>query len=126
MPTTARRSRSDKAFQWIAPELVKTVAPRAAISLPEGWERLAGRYRSPWGDAQVLAIGSRLALIDPSLPDPLLLVTWLHPVGGTTFRSDTTNGFGSNGEPVVFEVDDGGRVRRLKVGDNFLTPVSEW
>jgi CubicO group peptidase (beta-lactamase class C family) len=117
---------ADKAFQWVAPELVKAVAPRAAASLPEGWERLAGRYRSPWGDAQVLAIGGRLAMIDPSLPEPMLLVTWLNPAGGTTFRSETTNGFGSHGEPVVFEVDDGGRVRRLKVGDNFLTPVSEW
>jgi hypothetical protein len=117
---------TDKAFQWVAPEILKVVTPVPAAGPPADWERYAGRYRSPWADVQVLVVEGRLALIDPSLPDPMLVVTWLNPVSGPTFRSETTNGFGSHGEPVVFETGDDGRVRRLKIGDNFLTPVSEW
>jgi CubicO group peptidase (beta-lactamase class C family) len=117
---------ADKAFQWVAPEIVKAVAPPVAAGPPSGWERYAGRYRSAWADVQVLVVDGRLAMIDPSLPDPMLAVTWLNPVGGHTFRSETRNGFGSNGEPVTFEPDDAGGVRRLKVGDNFLDPLPSW
>jgi hypothetical protein len=42
------------------------------------------------------------------------------------FRGETRNGFGSHGEPVVFELGADGRVTRLKVGENYLTPVTEW
>jgi hypothetical protein len=47
--------------------------------------------------------------LDPSQPDPMLGVTWLHPVAEHAFRSETKNGFGSNGEPVVFEMGGDGR-----------------
>jgi CubicO group peptidase (beta-lactamase class C family) len=117
---------AEKAFQWVAPairEVAPTPAPAAA---PSGWQRYAGRYRSPWADTQVLVVDGRLAMIDPSLPDPMPLVTWLHPTTEHVFRSETRNGFGSHGEPVVFELDAEGRVARLKVGDNYLTPLTEW
>jgi CubicO group peptidase (beta-lactamase class C family) len=117
---------ADKAFQWVAPEIVKAAPPAPAAALPAGWERYAGRYRSAWTDAQVLLVEGRLALLDPSQPDPMLTVTWLIPVSEHTFRAETRNGFGSHGEPVVFEPGDDGRVRRLQVGDNFLVPISQW
>jgi hypothetical protein len=117
---------ADKAFQWVAPEIVKAAPPAPAAALPAGWERYAGRYRSAWGDAQVLVVEGRLAMLDPSLPDPMLGVTWLNPVSEHTFRAETRNGFGGHGEPVVFEPGDDGRVRRLHVGHNFLTPIAEW
>jgi CubicO group peptidase (beta-lactamase class C family) len=117
---------ADKAFQWVAPEILEAVGPAAPVGPPAGWERYVGRYRSPWADVQVLVVESRLAMIDPSLPDPMLTVTWLHPVSDHTFRTETRNGFGSHGEPVVFEPGDGGSVRRLKVGDNYLTPIQQW
>jgi D-alanyl-D-alanine carboxypeptidase len=116
---------ADKAFQWVAPAIVKAVAA-AAPALPAGWERYAGRYRSAWVDVQVLAVDGRLAMIDPSQPDPMLTVTWLHPESEHAFRSETKNGFGSHGERAVFELGGDGRVVRLKVGDNFLTPVASW
>jgi CubicO group peptidase (beta-lactamase class C family) len=117
---------AEKAFQWVGPAILRAVAPPAPAGPPPGWERYAGRYRSPWADLQVLAVEGRLAMVDPSLPDPMLTVTWLEPVSGSTFRSVTKNGFGSNGEPVVFEPGDDGRVRRLKVGDNYFDPVPAW
>jgi CubicO group peptidase (beta-lactamase class C family) len=117
---------AEKAFQWVAPAILKVVAPSAPAGPPAGWERYAGRYRSPWADAQVLVVDGRLAMVDPSLPDPMPVVTWLHPTAEHTFRSETRNGFGSHGEPVVFELGPGGNVARLKVGENFMTPVGEW
>jgi CubicO group peptidase (beta-lactamase class C family) len=117
---------ADKAFQWVAPEIVKAAPAAPAAALPAGWERYAGRYRSAWADVQVLVVEGRLAMLDPSLPDPMLGVTWLNPVSGHTFRAETRNGFGGHGEPVVFEPGDDGRVRRLQVGHNFLTPIAEW
>jgi len=117
---------ADKAFQWVAPAIVKAAVPPAPASLEAGWERYAGRYRSPWADVQVLVVEGRLAMIDPSLPDPMLAVTWLHPVSEHTFRGETKNGFGTHGEPVVFALTADGRVARLKIGENFLTSVANW
>ncbi len=117
---------AEKAFQWVAPAILKAVAPPAPVSPPAGWERYAGRYRSPWGDVQVLVVDGRLAMLDPSVPDPMLGVTWLNPGTGSAFHGETKNGFGSHGEPVVFELAADGRVARLKIGENFMTPVTEW
>jgi CubicO group peptidase (beta-lactamase class C family) len=116
----------DKAFQWVAPAIRAAAPPPAPPGPPPGWERYAGRYRNAWHDLQVLVVEDRLALIDPSLPDPMLFVVWLHPVAEHTFRSETKNGFGTNAEPVVFDLDGDGRVRRLTIGMISLEPVTQW
>jgi CubicO group peptidase (beta-lactamase class C family) len=36
------------------------------------------------------------------------------------------DGFGNHGEPVVFELDAARRVRRLKVGENYLDAIPSW
>jgi D-alanyl-D-alanine carboxypeptidase len=113
---------AEKAFEWVAPALTRAADP----AVPAGWARYFGRYRSAWGDAQVLVVKGRLAMIDPSSPDPMLTVVWLEPTGPGVFRCETKNGFGSHGESAVFELADDGRVRRLKVGDNFLSPIPNW
>jgi hypothetical protein len=53
-------------------------------------------------------------------------VIWLNPMGEHTFCAETRNGFASHGEPVVFELDGGGHVVRVKVGDNYLTAIPRW
>lgn len=116
---------ADKAFAWVAPAIVKATTPAPAAP-PSGWERYAGRYRNAWWDAQVLLLEGRLAMVDPSLPDPTPNVIWLNPIGEHTFRAETRNGFASNAELVVFDLDAGGRVRRIKVGDNYLTAIDRW
>jgi CubicO group peptidase (beta-lactamase class C family) len=117
---------AEKAFEWVAPAIRKVVAPPAPRALPPGWDRYLGRYRSAWGDMQVLAVDDRLAMLDPSQPDPMPGVTWLQPVSEHAFRSETKNGFGSHGELVVFEMDGDGGVARLRIGQNFMTPVTGW
>jgi hypothetical protein len=56
----------------------------------------------------------------------MLFVVWLHPLAEHTFRSETKNGFGTNAEPVVFDLDGDGRVRRLTIGMISLEPVTQW
>jgi hypothetical protein len=43
-----------------------------------------------------------------------------------TFRVEDADGYGSHGEPVVFELDAAGRPRRMRVGENYLEAVDAW
>ena len=50
-----------------------------------------------------------------------------HPapaVAEHTFRMETTDGYASNGELVVFEMDSTGRVCRVKIGENYTEPIA--
>jgi CubicO group peptidase (beta-lactamase class C family) len=117
---------AEKAFDWVAPAIRRVVNPPEAAGPAPGWQRYAGKYRSPWADAQVLVVDGALAMIDPSQPDPLAAVGRLRPVADHTFRLETKDGYAANAELVVFELDADGHVTRVKVGDNFLMPVTEW
>jgi CubicO group peptidase (beta-lactamase class C family) len=118
---------ADKAFEWVAPAIARAVSrdghPPAAD--PE-WQRYVGRYRNVWGDIETLVVDGRLTLIAPALPDPMPTTATLQPAGEHTFRVETDNGYGIAGELVVFELDGTGRVRRLRVGENYAEPVEQW
>ena len=45
---------------------------------------------------------------------------------GHAFRAEDTDGYASHGEPVVFELDEVGRARRMRVGENSLDAVDAW
>jgi D-alanyl-D-alanine carboxypeptidase len=113
-------------FEWVAPAIVQATAPAAKAGLPAGWERYVGKYRSAGADTQVLVLDGSLALIDPSVPDPTLGITRLRPIAEHTFRMETTEGYASNGELAVFELDAGGRVCRVKIGENYTEAIADW
>lgn len=116
-----------KAFEWVVPALINAKAPAAPPSQasPE-WARYTGRYRSAWGDSQVLVYKDDLVIITPSAPDPLAAMTKLVPVADHTFRMETKERFGANGELAIFEVDETGKVIRLHTGNSYTTPIDEW
>lgn len=117
----------EKAFEWLAPAIVRAAAPPAPPALPDpAWERYLGRYRNAWGDAQVLVLNGRLTWIGPNLPDPMLAPATLVPVGEHTFRVETKEGFGIPGEHIVFELGPDGRVSRVKLGANYVLPIADW
>ena len=116
---------AEKAFEWVAPAIVKAVAPPPPVADP-GWQRYVGRYRNPFNDVEIVLHDGRLTMVVPVLPDPMLAPGRLVPVGEHTFRVDTANGYGIPGELVVFEVDGAGRVTRVRLGDMYADPVDRW
>ena len=115
----------EKAFEWVAPAIVKATAPRPAVADP-AWERYVGRYRNPFADIQVLVRDGHLTMLIPAMPDPLLTSSRFVPVREHTFRVETKNGYGIPGELVVFELDAAGRVVRIRTGETWADRIEAW
>jgi hypothetical protein len=81
----------DKAFQWVTPALVAAVRPSPASEIDPAWKQYTGKYRTVWNDIEVLLLDSGLVLIDPSLPDPQLVMTKLTPVSTHVFRMEAAD-----------------------------------
>ena len=84
------------------------------------WEKYAGLYSDPWGwEYRVLLLTDRLILYSYDYPPRQSAetgVTHLEHVEGDRFRM-------SEGEFVTFEMDDQGRVVRMKRRTDYLYPV---
>jgi CubicO group peptidase (beta-lactamase class C family) len=118
---------TEKAFQWVAPAILKAATPEPKSAEPDpSWQCYVGKYRNAWADLQVLILNGGLVMMDPSQADPTAAVTQLVPVAQHTFRIEAQDGFGSHGELVVFEMDDAGKVQRVKTGQNYTYPIEEW
>ena len=111
----------EKAFKWVAPDL----APEPEKPAPEDWSRYTGKFRSRWGDTEVLDYKGELIMINPQLPDPLAEYTRLRHLEGDRFQM-ISPGYGSHNEYAVYEFDEKGRIKRLKTGENYLEPVKDW
>jgi D-alanyl-D-alanine carboxypeptidase len=114
----------DQAFTVVVPALARRTAVVPAAPPPASWAMYEGLYRNPWGDTQVVLLSTGLVMFNPSsLSNPDRVVR-LQPQGEHAFRVE--GGFwdgGSDGEPVLFEVGADGRVSRLRIGQNYTTPV---
>jgi D-alanyl-D-alanine carboxypeptidase len=117
----------EKAFDWVAPVLVRVATPSPPPVAPDpAWRHYLGRYRNAFGDAEVLVLNGRLTWIGPNLPDPTVAPAILVPAGEHRFRIETKDGMALAGEHVVFELDANGRVTRVKLGVNYVMPVADW
>ena len=118
-----------RAFQWVLPAVLRAAVPDPEpepVTPDPGWQRYVGRYRDAWSDSQVLVHGGKLVIIDPAADDPLDTVATLTPVAEHVFRYESGDGYSSSGELAVFEVDDAGKVQRLKLDENYTYPVPHW
>lgn len=117
----------EKLYEWVVPAVLEAAQPAetAAVAEPQ-WARYVGKYRSAWGDWQVLVQEGQLVLLNPSLIDPLPGLNTLEPVSEHTFRMHTDMGTGSDGELAVFEMDGDGRVVKLRLGMNDVFPIEAW
>ncbi len=84
------------------------------------WERFLGHYVDPWEwEHEVLVLDGGLVLYEHDYPpddDPESAITRLTPTGAPgAFRMD-------DGEPVVFETDESGRVTRIRRRFEYLAP----
>lgn len=98
-----------------------TASPPAEGRVDPAWQRYLGVYTDPWGwEYQVLILDDRLVLYSHNYPpedDATEGVTRLEPVEGDTFKM-------SDGEQVVFEMDDEGQVERIQRRYDYLYPVA--
>lgn len=112
-----------QAFELLAPAIEELTAPAAEVAQAEDPERFAGTYSTPWGEVtDVLVLDGGLVMYDRSHPpaeDVEGSLTKLVPEGGTAFRVASDDGTGAR---VLFEL-EGGRVVRVKVGENYLYPL---
>ena len=115
---------TDRTFEWIAPALTKAVKGEASPTEPDPkWTQFEGTYRSIWADTHVLVLDGKLSMIDPTLPNPKLMVLTLEPVSENTFKLEGA-GFGPLGELVTFELGTDGGARSMEVGENRAIRVS--
>lgn len=95
--------------------------PRPKRPADPAWARYAGTYTDPWGwEYEVLLLGDDLVVYDHNYPpddDPDSALVRLTP-------TDEPHHFTmSDGEPFVFELDDAGRVRRIRRRFEYLEPL---
>ncbi len=117
----------EKAFQWVAPAVVKAGQPKAKSAAPPAdWQRYVGKYRSTWGDDEVMILHDELVVLDPLAPDPLATLSKLIPVDTHIFRIESKENYGSDGELATFQMDSNGKVESLKIGNTYTYPHAAW
>ncbi|MFN4261052.1 MAG: serine hydrolase [Gemmataceae bacterium] len=113
----------DRAFQWVGPALRKATTPIEDIQPRPEWQKYVGKFRTPWGDTQVLLHNGKLVLINPTDQDPLGGRATLTPVREHVFRIEDGPLSGPHGELVVFEMGKDGKVTRVKIGSSYTYPL---
>lgn len=118
---------ANKIFDVVAPAIKKATEPSAKIAEhnPE-WKKYVGKYSDPFEwESEVMILNNELVLYGFSYPpdeNPKDGITELTPEGEHTFRMTGENG---NGELLIFEMDSNDRVKRVKVGENFIYPINK-
>lgn len=112
---------SEQAYEVVGPVLVEAVTPQPPERKADpAWEKYLGVYSDPWGwEYRVLVLDDQLVMYDhdyPPVEDAADAVTRLTPVAEHTFRM-------SDGELVVFELDDDGKVERIKRRYDYIYPL---
>jgi CubicO group peptidase (beta-lactamase class C family) len=115
----------DKAFEWIAPAIVKASKSLAKVKKTNPqWYAYTGKYRSWWADIQIIITNGELSLIYPNAIDPKAQMVKLVPISRHVFRIEG-DGFDETGEKIKFEMGTDGKVVRLIMANQYFEPVSQ-
>ncbi|MEA3287497.1 MAG: serine hydrolase [Candidatus Marinimicrobia bacterium] len=115
-------------LDFMGPVLVEAYAPVAepAYEFDPAWEQYTGTYSDPWYfDTEIMILNQKLVMNTFSFPpedEPNSEIIELTPEGLHTFRMTGDNG---NGELVVFEFDDAGKIFQVKQGNNYIYPKEQ-
>jgi CubicO group peptidase (beta-lactamase class C family) len=118
---------ANKIFDVVVPAIKKAIEPPAKVAqLNPGWKKYVGKYSDPFDwEYEVMILNNELVLYGFSYPpdeNPKAGIIELTPEGEHKFRMTGDNG---NGELLVFEMDSDGRVKRVRIGENFIYPSSK-
>ncbi len=117
---------ADHIYDTIAPAIQSaTKLPPTPSEPPRIWQAYLGRYSDPtdW-EYEVMILNNRLVLYGFDYPpeeDPMAGLIELTPLAEHTFRMTGENG---NGEKLIFEMRPDGSVQRIKMGENFIYPIT--
>ena len=111
-------------LDYMGPAIMRAFAPSGAIpGFDPSWKKYAGTYVEPGPYYTVVLIkDERLVMSTLCFPpedNPGSEVIELAPEGKDTFRMVGSNG---NGELVIFQYDEMGKIYQVKVGSNFIYP----
>ncbi|HKC25945.1 MAG TPA: serine hydrolase domain-containing protein, partial [Thermoanaerobaculia bacterium] len=109
----------DMVFKLVEPALKKAGEEKEPAKPKGDWSRFAGTYEWEGDEVHVMLLDGELALVDTSDDDPWEERIRLAPVSASSFRM---KGGGTEGELVVFELDEKGNVRRMTAGDSYYIP----
>ena len=114
-------------LDYMDPVLVETFGePEPEVPYDPAWEQYVGTYVEPGPYyTEILILNRQLVRSTLSYPpedDPDSEVIVLKPEGPHTFREMLPNG---NGELLVFEYNTDGELYRVKVGSNYIYPLSD-
>ncbi|MEX2116709.1 MAG: serine hydrolase domain-containing protein [Bacteroidota bacterium] len=115
---------ADQILSMMLPYIKRATAGSMAVSIVDpGWVKYTGKYEDPRSyEYEILQVNGRLVMYGHNYPpedDPRRLLVELTPEGPNTFRMTGGN---VDGELVIFEMDSGNKVVKVKVGENFIYP----
>ncbi len=100
----------------------KAVDSKETKTAKPEFEKFAGRYWSPWGEAIILPWKDGLASFDLPTDDPLDNLTELKHIEGNTFRRVRKDS-SDLGEEVRFESSPDGKITKVWWHQNFATKM---
>ena len=113
----------NQVFNVLVPALRKAAAPAPRLAQADSeWDKYVGKYRSPWGDSEVLIVNGELVMIDPTADNPMDTMVKLVAQGNNRFKimTDSQSYGGAVGETVSFELGPDGKVVRMKTGESYI------
>ncbi|MEX1140409.1 MAG: serine hydrolase domain-containing protein [Bacteroidota bacterium] len=118
---------ADHILSMMLPYIKRATAGSMTVSIVDpGWVKYTGKYEDPWSyEYEILQVNGRLVLYGHNYPpedDPRRLLVELTPEGPNTFRMIGGN---EDGELIIFEMDSGNKVAKVKIGENFIYPKKD-
>ena len=117
---------AQRAALLLLPALAAMAAGKPSAEPDPALARYVGRYRNEWADSEVLLGPAGLRIIMPINADPLEGMGTLVPAAPHVFRIESSNGFGSPGELLTFELGADGLASSMKVGEHRRHRITEW
>lgn len=107
----------NRIYADLIPAVLKAMKPAEKKLEPKPeWSQYTGRYRTMWGDTDVLIMDGELKVVDAESDDPKASMQRLIPLADGVFKIEGPSGGTSVGEKARFLRDSNGKVTKLQMG----------
>ena len=117
---------SNMIIDLIVPEIKRTIVKTEVVEkIDPIYQRYTGTYRNSWNDLKILIIHEALVFIDPKSNIPENTGVRLQPVTKNVFKAIPDDVFRDYGEYVIFEEDDKGAIKSMKMNSEIWQKISD-